>query len=718
MGRLRDKFMTIGFLSSLSVFVVAMASLAFIFIFAVQFAELQGDLIFSEFEKLVLINVDKIDSTLVKAHHNIERIMANMSILDMADRETALNFLKKSIAVTIQFEDNQYDGYFAFEKKLARKYFGQEGYILNINKNFRDYGTPRYGKPENSRADVWTDPQYMTNQKEVWYHAAKRSQGFENSPIYFDENYMKVWMFTVAKGIYRDGRFEGMVGIDILLDSLLSGVENANVGQSGGLCIIDNRTGLVITKADRKRELGFIENRERFQVNLYNTRKDKETWWPVLNSNSNDLTLKGVDGKDYFISATRLSTLPWTIIAFHSKDEMMSALYSKLGGFALMGAILLLFSLGVIRLSARNLAQPIQQLVDAMKQVKDADVTGVSAPVGGTVETKALGEIFNSMIHKIADAVKEKEIYYSQVEEMNVTLEHRVEERTCQLKQKNVELEDTLEKLKETQEQLVVKEKLASLGALTAGIAHEIKNPLNFVNNFAFLSVDLVDELREKMESQKDRLDPGVVEESREIMEDLRTNVTKINEHGKRADNIVKNMLLHSRGKRGDFQDTDLNSLLEEYVNLAYHGQRAADASFNITIDKTLDPSVGKLPLVPQDLGRVILNIANNGFYAASEKQKKSGGGFTPQFSYESRNLGDSVEMRFKDNGTGIPAAIKDRIFNPFFTTKPPGANTGLGLSMSFDIVVQEHKGEIRVETVEGEYTQFIVTIPRNLKKA
>jgi len=269
--------------------------------------------------------------------------------------------------------------------------------------------------------------------------------------------------------------------------------------------------------------------------------------------------------------------------------------------------------------------------------------------------------------------------------------------------------------LKAAQAQLVQSEKMASLGQLTAGIAHEIKNPLNFVNNFAELTVDLAKELAEEIEKISDRLDANDSDYLMEIMTDIKSNAVKINEHGKRADSIVKGMLLHSRGKAGEMQPTDINALLAEYVNLGYHGMRAQDTGFNLKIDASYDDSIGRINVVPQNISRVFLNIINNACYSTNQKKKEMKDAYFPILSVITKNLDKTVEVRIKDNGKGIPQEILDKIFNPFFTTKPAGQGTGLGLSLSYDIIVQEHKGNLVVESQMGEYAEFIITIPKNL---
>lgn len=274
------------------------------------------------------------------------------------------------------------------------------------------------------------------------------------------------------------------------------------------------------------------------------------------------------------------------------------------------------------------------------------------------------------------------------------------------------DLQQTLHNLKDTQDQLVQSEKLASLGQLTAGIAHEIQNPLNFVNNFASLSVDLADELNETLEDIRENIPTDKYEDVAEVIGMIKGNVVKINEHGKRVESIVKGMLQHSRGRTSEFEEVDLNNIVTEYVNLAYHGLRAKDKSFNTAIHTNLDPEIGKVSIIPQDLSRVVLNIVNNACYAVDEKSKTNIPGYKPEVVITTRKVQNKVEIRIRDNGTGIPQQVIEKIFNPFFTTKPTGKGTGLGLSMSFDIVNKIHKGKLEVESKEGEYTEFIITIP------
>ena len=286
----------------------------------------------------------------------------------------------------------------------------------------------------------------------------------------------------------------------------------------------------------------------------------------------------------------------------------------------------------------------------------------------------------------------------------NVRLFEQVQERTR-------ELSRSLQELRTAQDRLVQTEKLASLGQLTAGIAHEIKNPLNFVNNFSALSAELTDELNDVLKQAS--LADKVREEVDELTGLLKDNLQKVVQHGKRADSIVKNMLLHSREGSGDHRPADINALIDESLNLAYHGARAEKPQFNVTLERHFDPNAGLIEVFPQEITRVFLNLISNGFYAVTKRKAESGTGFEPTVIACTKDRGEHVEIRIRDNGTGIPPHVKEKMFNPFFTTKPAGEGTGLGLSMSHDIIVKQHGGTIEVVTEPGQFTEFTVILPR-----
>ena len=290
-----------------------------------------------------------------------------------------------------------------------------------------------------------------------------------------------------------------------------------------------------------------------------------------------------------------------------------------------------------------------------------------------------------------------------QKQKANAQLERQKEKVERQKK----EVENTLSKLKSTQAQIIQSEKMASLGELTAGIAHEIQNPLNFVNNFSEVSNELIDEMDEELVK-------GDIEEARTIGNDIKQNLEKINHHGLRASGIVKGMLQHSRTSSGIKEPTDINALAEEYLRLSYHGLRAKDKTFNADFKTEFDKSLPKIEVIPQDIGRVLLNLINNAFYVVNEKFKSGLNDYRPMVVVSTKRLNENVEIKVQDNGNGIPDSVKEKIFQPFFTTKPTGQGTGLGLSISYDIITKGHKGEIYVESKEKQGIGFIILLPIN----
>jgi signal transduction histidine kinase len=320
-----------------------------------------------------------------------------------------------------------------------------------------------------------------------------------------------------------------------------------------------------------------------------------------------------------------------------------------------------------------------------------------------------------SLLKVIKEADKNQSMIQFKLERIEKdrnTLSIMLQESIEDLQKKSLVIEDankaltqTLEELKATQVQLIQSEKMASLGELTAGIAHEIQNPLNFVNNFSEVCNELIEEMTEQLEK-------GNAEEANAIANEIKMSLEKINLHGKRADGIVKSMLQHSRTSTGKKEPTDINVLADEYLRLAYHGLRAKDKSFNAAIKTDYDENIGLIKIISQDIGRVILNLITNAFYAVMDKKKLQPEGYEPTVIVSTKKIDNKIIVNVKDNGTGIPQKALDKIFQPFFTTKPTGQGTGLGLSLSYDIVTKGHGGEIKVETKEGEYTGFSVILP------
>ena len=373
----------------------------------------------------------------------------------------------------------------------------------------------------------------------------------------------------------------------------------------------------------------------------------------------------------------------WSLALIYPRREALEELISLNSILLFVGIFSLFVLFGFVFIVTKALTLPVIRLTRYTREVSESGNYRQDVPQIDSHDE--IGDLANSF----AKMMKE-------IDEAQTTLEDRVKERTAQLV--------------ETQEQLIQSEKMASLGQLTAGVAHEIKNPLNFINNFSELSIDLAKELSEILEPVN--LNEDERADVQDILRDLTLNASKILEHGKRADSIVKGMLLHSRGKSGEFQPTDINNMLNEDIALGYHGMRAQDNSFNITIEEDFDKTLPQISVVPQDLSRVFLNLINNACYSVKDAAPSKPSGWVPVLRVTSRLVNNTLEVRIRDNGKGIAEENLKKIFEPFFTTKPAGKGTGLGLSLSYDIVVKTHNGQIRAESIQGEYAEFIVTIP------
>jgi two-component system, NtrC family, sensor kinase len=477
-------------------------------------------------------------------------------------------------------------------------------------------------------------------------------------------------------------RATGVSIAQVNLKFILDVVSKIKVGERGAAYVVDS-TGHLIAHPDISLVLRNIDVSHLAQVRSALAARGDDSGDRVQEA-------EDIAGHKVLTAYAPVAPLGWLVFVETPIEEAYAPLFSSMQrtGLVLFGALVLAFVAGMFL--AGRMVVPIQALRAGAARIGSGDLSQrITIKTGDEVE--ALADQFNDMA--------------SRLQESHADLEKKVEDRTRKLS-------ESLEKLRTTQDRLIQTEKLASLGQLTAGIAHEIKNPLNFVNNFSGVSVELIDELQEALQNVK--ADDKTRIEITELTGTLRGNLDRIVQHGKRADSIVKNMLLHSRGGSSDHRRVDINAIVDESLNLAYHGARAEKRDFNVTLNKSFDPAAGEIDLFPQEITRVLLNLISNGFYAASKRKGiMTTDAYEPTLTASTKNLGDRVEIRIRDNGTGIPPEVKDKMFNPFFTTKPPGEGTGLGLSISYDIIVKQHAGSIEVDTQPGEFTEFRITLPR-----
>jgi signal transduction histidine kinase len=520
-------------------------------------------------------------------------------------------------------------------------------------------------------ADLSADPRFTRAVEDrVWY-----------GPVYYQrgsEPYM-------ALSIAHAGRKPGVTSVNVNLKLIWDAITAIRVGEAGYAYVTD-AAGRLVAHPDmslvlRATDLSHLPQVARAVRNAHGA-----------GDGVTPETMVGLDGRAVLSAHASIARLGWLVFVELPRREVLAPVLATLSQTLILLSASVLLALLLGGWLARRMVVPIRQLQAGAQRLGEGDLAQ-RIPVASTDEIGALAQRFNVMAERVQEAQE--------------TLETKVADRTRALAR-------SLEDLRAAQDRLIQTEKLASLGQLTAGIAHEIKNPLNFVNNFADLSVELLQELEDALAAVGPALQTGLREEVAELAAMLRDNLARIVQHGRRADSIVKNMLAHSRAGGGERSLVDLNAFVEEALQLAYHGVRAEKPGFNIGIAKAFDPTVGQVELYPHEFTRVLLNLFGNGFYAAHRKGlDQMPEGFQPALSVATRALPDRVEIRVRDNGIGIPDAVKARIFEPFFTTKPPGEGTGLGLSLSHDIVVKQHGGTIDVVTEPGEFTEFVVTLPR-----
>ncbi len=515
------------------------------------------------------------------------------------------------------------------------------------------------------------------------------------SPVYFrnqSEPYMTISVAHV-------GKHAGVTVAEVNLKFIWDLITTTQVGRSGYAYVVDAR-GRLIAHPDLSLVLRNTDLSQSAQVKA--ALAGPQHGAPA----AGDHRATGPSGGAVLTAHAPVPQPGWTVFVEMPLREALAAVYASLWRMAALLAVGLLLAAAAGAALARRMVVPIRRLQAGADRLGSGE-RGLPIEIHTGDEIETLADRFNQMAAK--------------VQESHDTLEAKVEARTEAVRAREQEArearlaaERALADLRKTQDRLVESQKLASLGQLTAGIAHEIKNPLNFVNNFAELSGELVGELNDVIATDGGSLPAAARADIDDLTGTLKGNLDKIVEHGKRADSIVRNMLLHSRSGTGERRPVDLNATVEEALNLAYHGARAESSDFNVTLNRDFDPTAGQIDLYPQEFTRVLLNLIGNGFYAVRQRQRSATDrAYEPTLTVTTRDHGGAVEIRVRDNGAGIPEAVKARIFEPFFTTKPAGEGTGLGLSLSHDIIVKQHSGALEVASRAGEFTEFTITLPR-----
>jgi len=648
----------------------------------------------------IVNKVDKILFAVEKIPENLALVIENENFNEKELKQLLKNAVKmnpefygSAIAFEPYFEGRQ-EKFYSFYA-----YRAEDSVVITTlgNDSYDYYLMDWYQVPKEKRTPYWTEP-------------------------YFDEGGGNIFMSTYSVPLYftTDGKrqFVGILTVDISINWLRAMVDSIHVFETGfGFLVSQNGTFVTHPVHELIMNASIFSIAEEMKLPAF-----RELGRKMIHRESGFSTEQYrnmLNHKRSWVAYAPVPSNGWSLAVVFPVDELMAEARKLNIMIIVLGGAGLVVIFLMILLISRSVTRPMRKLAQAAQSFAEGNFDVALPEIVSEDEIGRLTKSFSYMQQTLAETIgnlkettEQLRISNEKLEDYSKTLELKVKERTVELVAKNTELDSALQTLKAAQAQLVQSEKMASLGQLTAGIAHEIKNPLNFVNNFAELSIDLAKELKEEIEKLGGTLNENDRDYLLEIAGDLAGNAEKIHNHGKRADSIIRGMLLHSRGKAGEKQPTDLNALLEEYVNLGYHGMRATDSSFNIKIESSYDPEVGIVQVIPQDLSRVFLNIINNACQATAQRKNEQKDSYFPILTVSTKRIGDLVEVRIRDNGKGIPDEIRDKIFNPFFTTKAAGSGTGLGLSISFDIVVQGHGGELTVQSEPGEYTEFIVRIP------
>ena len=725
---------TIGIKSLLAFFLTLILCLeiGFISLFSVFYTHLHRQFILEKFERTLIVNSQDIDQKIRQGKDNLLRLKDYISLLDAKNinSQNALPYLTKIMARNLQFNPHEYNCYFALEPALAQKYFGENGYVLTVHKNYELINTDNYGQPNQSIVETWHDPGYQTNPEEIWYHIAKKSHQIELSPIYFDFTYMKAWLYTLSMGIYDHDVFQGMVGIDILLDSWFDSIESIKVDQTGGLFLVDSESGLVLTKVEQSNypQEGLITVNQRLSNYLWNTDTEESVWRSIIKNDSSGVLVKGKDNSNYLVSSVRLKELPLTLVIYGNQRDLQGIIYENLAIFITIGLIFLALVLVLSIWLQQNLTLPLTNLIAMMEKLAKKEFSSITdftnqeiikyqLPTTGIVETQQLGAIFNHMLEQLQGA-------FSALATNNSELENRVVQRTKELATNNNKLEQTLSSLQTTQAQLIQAEKMSSLGQMVAGIAHEVNNPVSFIygnlTHVTEYTQDLLGLIR-LYQQQYPQPTPEIEEEIEAIdldyiRKDLPSILSSMEIGAKRISGIVHSLRTFSRLDEAEFKEADINEGIESTLVIVRHRFHGREGHPEIQIIQ----DCGNLPLVNcygSLLNQVFLNLIVNAIDAVEERLLNKSTElelcFVPLIEIRTEVTDRGwVGIHIIDNGGGIEEKVRSKMFDPFFTTKPIGKGTGLGLAVCYQIVVDKHGGKIECNSTPGEGTEFSIEIP------
>ncbi|NEO85177.1 MAG: HAMP domain-containing protein [Spirulina sp. SIO3F2] len=570
---------------------------------------------------------------------------------------------------------------------------------------------------QGQRTELIQDKPYDTTAR-PWYQAALAAQQPSWTELYPSSNVLFPEVSAVHPVYDATGELLGVLGSELTLKHLGSFMHDLEVSPSGQAFIVEQDGDLVVSSTEEApfATVDAVDVRQRVlesqnpvtQATAQYIVDELGGFEAIQTAQSFAFQRAGERQLVRIQPIQRIHGIDWLVVIVVPERDFMAQIHANTRttiGLS-VGALVVATVLGLY--TSRWLVQPLARLNSASEAIASGDLEQ-TVPDSNIQEVSHLAQTFNRMGAQLQAA-------FASLRQLNQELEERVGARTVDLQAKNQELEVALERIQTTQTQMVAQEKLASLGSLTAGIAHEIKNPLNFINNFADLSVELGDELQEALETHQAKLDPEWFEEVTEILDTLKANVGRIESHSQRADKIVANMLLHARNGRDEWGAVHLNTLLGDVINLAYHGMRASYQSFKLAIDEQYDQSINTITACAQDLNRALLNMVSNACYATYQRQiaeSEESAAFQPQLTVTTVNQPDTVEIRLRDNGMGMTPEVKAKIFEQFFTTKPAGEGTGLGLSLAYNIIVEQHQGAIAVVSEPNAYTEFTITLPK-----